>query len=155
MSLGSPFNRLWSASIVSNLADGMSMTAFPLLAISLTKDPVKISIIGALVMLPWLLFAVPIGAIVDSVNRKYVMAGADAARSLIAAILTLTIIFDVITIYWLFAIVFAAGITEVFGDTSAQTVLPTIVEKEKLEVANSRMEITSTIIQNFIGAPIG
>jgi MFS family permease len=155
MSLGSPFNRLWSASIVSNLADGMAMTAFPLLAISLTKDPVLISITGALVMLPWLLFAVPIGAIVDSVNRKYVMAAADAARGLIAAILTLTIIFDVITIYWLFAFVFAAGITEVFGDTSAQTVLPSIVEKEKLEVANSRMEITSTIIQNFVGAPIG
>ena len=155
MSLGSPFNRLWSASIFSNLADGLAMTAFPLLAISLTKDPVLISIIGALVMLPWLLFAVPIGAIVDSVNRKYVMAAADAARSLIAATLTLTIVFDVITIYWLFAIVFAVGICEVFADTSAQTVLPAVVEKEKLEVANSRMEITHTIIQNFVGAPIG
>lgn len=155
MSLGSPFNRLWSASIFSNLADGLAMTAFPLLAISLTKDPVLISIIGALIMLPWLLFAVPIGAIVDSVNRKYVMAAAGAARSLIAATLTLTIVFDVITIYWLFAIVFAVGICEVFVDTSAQTVLPAVVEKEKLEVANSRMEITHTVIQTFVGAPIG
>ena len=155
MSLGSPFNRLWSASIFSNLADGLAMTAFPLLAISLTKDPVLISITGALIMLPWLLFAVPIGAIVDSVNRKYVMAAANAARSLIAAILSLTIIFDVLSIYWLFAIIFAVGICEVFADTSAQTALPSVVEKEKLEVANSRMEITHTIIQNFVGAPIG
>lgn len=155
MSLGSPFNRLWSASIFSNLADGLAMTAFPLLAISLTKDPVLISITGALVMLPWLLFAVPIGAIVDSVNRKYIVAGANAMRSLIAAVLSITIIFEVINIYWLFVIIFVVGICEVFADTASQTVLPAVVEKEKLEVANSRMEMTHTIIQGFVGAPIG
>lgn len=155
MSLGSSFNRLWSASILSNLADGLAMTAFPLLAISLTKDPVLISITGALVMLPWLLFAVPVGAIVDSVNRKYVVAGANATRSLIAAGLSLTIVFDVINIYWLFLIIFMVGICEVFADTASQTVLPAVVDKEKLEVANSRMEMTHTIIQGFVGAPIG
>lgn len=155
MTLGSSFNRLWAASIFSNLADGLAMTAFPLLAITLTKDPVLISITGALVMLPWLLFAVPIGAIVDSINRKYVVAAANAGRSLMAAILSLAIVFDVINIYWLFVIIFAVGICEVFADTGSQTILPSVVEKEKLEVANSRMEITHTIIQNFIGAPIG
>ena len=155
MSLGSSFNRLWSASILSNLADGLAMTAFPLLAISLTKDPVLISITGALVMLPWLLFAVPIGAIVDSVNRKYIVAGANAMRSLIAATLSLTIIFDVVNIYWLFLIIFLVGICEVFADTASQTVLPAVVDKEKLEVANSRMEITHTIVQGFVGAPTG
>ncbi|CAB4591811.1 unannotated protein [freshwater metagenome] len=155
MSLGSPFNRLWSASIFSNLADGLAMTAFPLLAISLTKDPVLISITGALVMLPWLLFAVPIGAIVDSVNRKYILAGAGAFRSLLAAILSLGIALDVLTIYWLFLIIFAVGVCEVFVDTASQTILPAVVAKEKLEVANSRMEISHTVIQNFVGAPIG
>jgi MFS family permease len=155
MSLGPAFNRLWAASIFSNLADGLATTAFPLLAISLTRDPVLIAIAGGLVMLPWLLFAIPIGTLVDAINRKYILAGADAARALLAAALTLTIAFDVITIYLLFLFIFAAGICEVFADTASQTVLPSVVEKEKLEVANSRMEMTMTVIQNFIGAPIG
>jgi MFS family permease len=76
-------------------------------------------------------------------------------RSLIAATLSLTIIFDVVNIYWLFLIIFLVGICEVFADTASQTVLPAVVDKEKLEVANSRMEITHTIVQGFVGAPIG
>jgi MFS family permease len=73
------FNRMWASSIVSNLADGVMLAAVPLLAISLTDSPVLISLIGAMVMLPWLLFAIPIGAIVDRVDRRYIFAGANAS----------------------------------------------------------------------------
>jgi len=155
MSLGATFNRLWAASIITNLADGLALTALPLLAISLTRDPVLISITPALFMLPWLLFAVPIGSIVDSINRKYALAGANATRALIAAVLSLTIVLHVITIYWLFLIIFLIGICEVFADIASQTVLPSIVDDEKLEVANSRIEMTQTVLQNFIGVPLG
>ena len=64
------FRKLWAANLFSNLSDGFGKTAFPLLAVHLSKDPVLISLIGALTMLPWLLFAVPIGTILDSVNKK-------------------------------------------------------------------------------------
>ena len=57
--LGPAFNRLFSASVISNLSDGLLAVAAPLLAISLTKDPVLISLLSAFVMLPWLLFAIP------------------------------------------------------------------------------------------------
>ena len=67
--LGSGFNRLVGASAISNLADGLLAVAAQLLAISLTKSPVLISMLSALVMLPWLLFAIPIGLIVD---RSYI-----------------------------------------------------------------------------------
>jgi hypothetical protein len=58
--LGSGFNRLWSASILSNLADGVLAVAAPLLAITLTKDPVLIALLSAMISLPWLFFAIPI-----------------------------------------------------------------------------------------------
>ncbi len=57
--MGTAFNRLWASSLVSNLADGVLMAAAPLIAISLTDSTVLISITGAMVMLPWLLFAIP------------------------------------------------------------------------------------------------
>ena len=68
-SLGPAFNRMWGASLLTSLADGVLIAAAPLLAVTLTKNPVLISAISALVMLPWLLFAIPIGAIVDRVDR--------------------------------------------------------------------------------------
>jgi len=65
--LGPAFNRLFRASVISNLSDGLLAVAAPLLAISLTKDPILISLLSAFVMLPWLLFAIPIGLIVGGI----------------------------------------------------------------------------------------
>ena len=85
------FNRMWASSIVSNLSDGVMVVAVPLLAISLTDSPVLISSIGAMVMLPWLLFAIPIGVLVDRVDRRYILAGANAIRSGVVGVLALPI----------------------------------------------------------------
>ena len=41
-SLGPAFNRMWGASVLTNLADGVLIAAAPLLAVSLTKNPVLI-----------------------------------------------------------------------------------------------------------------
>lgn len=155
MSSAIAFKRLWSANIFTNLADGLGKTAFPLLAITLTRDPVLISIIGALTMLPWLLFAIPIGAIVDNVDRRLALATANSVRMLIAALLSVLIATDHVTIFWLYLITFVVGICEVFADTTSQSLIPVIVENKKLEKANSRMEMTFTVFQDFIGAPIG
>ena len=149
------FKRLWIANIFTNLADGLGKTAFPLLAITLTRDPVLISIIGALTMLPWLLFAIPIGAMVDKVDRRLALATTNTFRMLIAALLSILIATDSITIFWLYLITFIVGICEVFADTTSQSLIPAIVENKRLEKANSRMEITFTVFQDFIGAPIG
>lgn len=155
MSSETAFKRLWAANIFTNLADGLGKTAFPLLAITLTRDPVLISIIGALAMLPWLLFAIPIGAIVDNVDRRFALATTNSIRMLIAALLSVLIATDRVTIFWLYLITFIVGICEVFADTTSQSLIPAIVEDKKLEKANSRMEMTFTVFQDFIGAPIG
>lgn len=155
MALTSAFKRLWAVSIFTNLADGLAMSAFPLLAVSLTRDPILISMIGALTMLPWLLFAMPIGAIVDVVNKKIALSLANGLRAVLAALLSLSIGLDVITIKWLLLFAFLAGVCEVLADTTTQTLIPTIVSDDDRVKANSRLEITFTIIQNFIGAPIG
>ena len=148
------FNRMWASSIISNLADGVMLAAVPLLAISLTDSPVLISLIGAMVMLPWLLFAIPIGAIVDRVDRRYIFAGANASRSAVVGVLALLIALDHVTIFWLLAAAFIIGVCEVAADTTAQSLLPQILEEKDFEKGNSRLQISETVIQGFIGAPI-
>jgi len=148
------FNRMWASSIISNLADGVMLAAVPLLAISLTDSPVLISLIGAMVMLPWLLFAIPIGAIVDRVDRRYIFAGANASRSAVVGVLALLIALDHVTIYWLLAAAFIIGVCEVAADTTAQSLIPQILDEKDFEKGNSRLQISETVIQGFIGAPI-
>ena len=153
-SLGSAFNRMWGASLLTNLADGVLMAAAPLLAVTLTKNPVLISTLSALVMLPWLLFAIPIGAVVDRVDRRFLLAGANAMRFVIAALVALAISTHTITIYLLFLATFLIGICEVTADTTSQSLIPQILDKSQYEVGNSRLQISETVIQGFIGAPL-
>lgn len=153
-SLGPGFNRLFSASVISNLSDGLLAVAAPLLAITLTKDPVLISMLSAFVMLPWLLFAIPIGLIVDRVDKRLLVTGTNSLRCVIAGLVALAITTDTITIYWLLLATFLVGICEVAADTAAQSLIPVILDKKNFERANSRLNIAETVIQNFVGAPL-
>jgi len=152
--LGPAFNRLFSASVISNLSDGLLAVAAPLLAISLTKDPVLISLLSAFVMLPWLLFAIPIGLIVDRVDKRLLVTFTNSIRFIFAGLVALAISTDFITIYWLLLAAFVIGTCEVAADTAAQSLIPVILEKKNFEKANSRLNIAQTVIQNFVGAPL-
>ena len=152
--MGPAFNRMWASSLVSNLSDGILVAAAPLLAISLTDSTVLISAIGAMVMLPWLLFAIPIGVLVDRVDRRFILAGANATRSAIVGGLALLIATDHVTIYWLLVTAFVIGVCEVAADTTAQSLIPQILDEKNYEKGNSRLQISETVVQGFIGSPI-
>jgi MFS family permease len=152
--LGPAFNRLFSASVISNLSDGLLAVAAPLLAISLTKDPVLISLLSAFVMLPWLLFAIPIGLIVDRTDKRLLITFTNSMRFVTAGLVALAISTDTITIYWLLLATFVIGTCEVATDTATQSLIPVILQKKSFEKANSRLNIAETVIQNFIGAPL-
>ena len=148
------FNRLWASSMVSNLADGVLMAAAPLVAISLTDSTVLISVTAAMVMLPWLLFAIPIGAMVDRVDRRFILAISNVIRSAVVGLAALAIATDRLTIYWLIAAAFIIGTCEVANDTTAQSLIPQILDEEHYEKGNSRLQISETVVQGFVGAPL-
>jgi len=152
--MGPAFNRMWASSIVSNLSDGILIAAAPLLAISLTDSTVLISAIGAMVMLPWLLFAIPIGVLVDRIDRRFILAGANATRSAVVGLLALLIATEHVSIYWLLFSAFVIGVCEVAADTTAQSLIPQILEEKNFEKGNSRLQISETVIQGFVGAPL-
>jgi MFS family permease len=152
--LGATFNRLWAASIASNFADGILKTAAPLLAATLTQDPVLISLMAAIVMLPWLLFAIPVGGLVDRVDRRMALAVANSSRFLIAAAVAFAVATESMTVWWLFVAAFAIGIAEVVYDTTTQSMIPQIVPKPKMDRANSKLQSAEILVAEFVGAPI-
>lgn len=154
-SLGSRFWRLFAASAGSNLSDGLLTAAVPLLAATLTRDPMLISLVASLVFLPWLLFAVPAGVLIDRLNRRRAMAIANAARATVLATLATLIVSDALSLPWLYALSFAGGIAEVVYDTAARAMLPNVVRADQLERGNSLLSIAEHVGNLFVGAPLG
>ncbi len=152
--MGAGFNRLWSGSIASNLADGVGRTAVPLLATTLTNDPLLIAGVTSLAFVPWLLFGVLAGVIVDRVDRRVAMAVANGVRVLAASSIALLIALDGLTIWWLYAAILVWGIGETVFDNATVATVPSLVGKQGLERANSRMQAADQLVQNFIATPI-
>ena len=152
--LGATFNKLWSATLASNVSDGLLKTAVPLLAATLTRDPVVIAALAAVVMLPWLFFAIPIGSLVDRVDRRKAMWVANAIRFAGSAALTVSIVTGTVNIPTLYLIAFIIGAAEVLYDTTAQALIPQILKPEQLERGNSRISIGATMVGELVGSPL-
>lgn len=153
--LGPDFNRIWSAGLITNLADGVLRLAAPLLAITLTKDPVLISLLSALSLLPWLFFAVPIGAIVDRVDRRKALFFGNIARAIIGLFVSYIVYQEAVTIEILLFATFLWGVCEVLVDTTSQAILPEILKSDQLERGNSRLNTAEVIVAQFVGTPLG
>lgn len=148
------FNRLWTAAIASNLADGIGRTAVPLIATTLTRDPALIAGLSAVTFLPWLLFGIPAGMLLDRVDRRVAMAVANSLRFAVAALLAVLISADSLTIWLLYGCVLLFGLGETVFDNATTTVVPSLVTRDQLDRANGRMQSAEIVVQNFIATPI-
>lgn len=154
-SLSPAFNRLWVAAIASNLADGVGRVAIPLLAATLTRDPAAIALLGALAIVPWLLFGVASGVIVDTIDRRKAMAAANAVRLLAALGLGALVVTDKTSLLWLGIVTVVFGAGEALFDNATNAVLPGIVRQELRDKANSRIQAAQVAIDLFVATPIG
>jgi MFS family permease len=151
----SGFPRLFTASVVSNLGDGVLLGALPLLTAGLTRDPVAVSAVTAFTWLPWLLFSLPVGVIVDRLDRRRLMVAMDAVRTVLVGTLAATVLLDAVSLPLLFGIAFAMGTAETLFDNGAQTILPSLVDPDRLARANGRLFAAEVTANQFIGPPLG
>lgn len=155
--LPSRFHRIWTASLVSSLGDGIYFAAIPLLALTMTHNPVLLGAMEACALLPWLFFGMLGGALVDRWDRRRTMVIADLCRFSLLAAVTLLVAAGAADIYFLFAVVFLLGIGQVFFDTASMAYLPEILERDldTLQVANSRLQGAQQALGGFVGPPTG
>lgn len=152
--LGRTFANVFTANLASSLGDGIARTAAPLLAARLTDDPVLIAGLAALAMLPWLLFALPSGILVDRMDRRHALALAASVRTVLAVGLLALVWTDALTIWWLYLLIFVYGACETLYDGAIRAVVPSVVPKKKLSRANARIEGAELVVQNFAAAPL-
>jgi MFS family permease len=153
--LGSSYSRLWTASTISNLGDGVTIAAVPLLAASLTRDPLLVSVVTFTQFVPWLLFALVAGALVDRWDRRTVMWRVDLFRAGIIGLLGLTVATDTANVAIVCVAVFLLGTAETLFDNASQAILPSLVDRERLEKANGRLFAGEVVTNQFAGPPLG
>ena len=154
--LGARYHRLFAASAISNLGDGVTVVALPLIAADLTRDPTAIAAVSLALRLPWLFFALIAGALVDRWDRRVVMVTADAVRAVLMGTLALAIATDTHSMPMLYVIGALLGLAETMFDNASQTILPSIVEDEELlPRANGRLMAAETVMNQFLGPPLG
>ena len=153
--MGRGFRLLLSASAVANMGDGISLAAGPLLVASQTRDPLLVSLALFCQYLPTLLFGALAGAIADRTDRRQLMAVANLGRAGVLAVLAGTIATGVVNIGVVLAALFVLGTAEIFADLAASSLLPTLVKREDLGIANARLSSTTQTLNGLVAPPIG
>ena len=153
--LGSRFWRLYASSATSNLADGVGRAAVPLIGASFTRDPLALSALVTFAFLPWLLFALPSGVLVDRMDRRYAMSAANAMRAVAMGTLALLVLTGRGGIAALYVVAFALGLAETVYDSATRALLPQVVRGDQLDRANSLLTVEETRGQAFLVGPFG
>lgn len=131
------------------------LVAGPLLAATLTRDPVLVAGVAFAQRLPWLLFPLIAGALVDRLDRRRVMGYVNIARSLLIGLLGLSVALDAASLPVMYAVFFLIGTLETLFDNAAQAIIPSIVPRENLEKANGRLYAAEIVSNSFVGPPVG
>ncbi|HEX2029601.1 MAG TPA: MFS transporter [Nitriliruptorales bacterium] len=153
--LGANYWKLWTASAISNLGDGIDATALPLLAAALTRDPLLFAGVAVAARLPWLLFALQSGAIADRVDRRRLMAHTNLVRFALMGVLGVAVLTGWASIWLLYAVAFLLGIAETLFDNASQAIMPALVPRDQLETANGRLFAAEIATNQFVGPPLG
>jgi predicted MFS family arabinose efflux permease len=153
--LGGSFRWLLASSWTSNLGDGLALAAGPLLVASQTHEPFLVALAALLQRLPWLLFGLHAGALADRVDRRRMVMLCDALRVVVLAVLALDIGTGDVNIGVVLVAMLLTGLTEVFSDSAARTLLPMLVRREDLGIGNARLMTGTIALNQLAGPPLG
>jgi MFS family permease len=153
--LGAAYRRVWWANTVSSVGDGAFVSALPLLAVTVTRDPRLIALVSAAFFVPWLLLSLPAGALVDRCDRATLMWRSQAVQCLVVALMAVLAAVGTDSIGVLIAAGFCLGAAEVVFSNAAQAVLPQLVPAELLPSANGNLQVSLTVGETFLGPPLG
>jgi MFS family permease len=153
--LGPGFRWVVASSWISNLGDGFALSAGPLLVASQTHDPTLVALATLLQRLPWLLFALAAGVLADQRNRAAIVAAADLLRGALLAALAILIITGHVNIGLVLTAMLLLGTAEVFSNTASAALLPLLVHRDDLTLANSRLQAGFVAVFQLAGPPLG
>jgi MFS family permease len=151
----SPFLLYWTSATCSYLGDGVRVTALPLLAASLSSSPSQVAAVSAAAGLPWLVFGLPAGVLVDRVARAPLMALLQTVRGALGALAVAGVLTGRIGIVALVVLAVLLGTCEVIFDLASHALLPELIAAGNLQWANGRLVSAEVTAFEFVGPLLG
>jgi len=149
------FAKLWTAGTLSALGTGLTVVAAPLYVSARTSNALIVSATTGVAMLPWLLFALPAGVLVDRVDRRRLMVAVDWARAAAMGVLAVAILGGWSSIVLLDLVLFLINTGETAFEPAAQSMVPAVVPRDLLERANGWLVGGLTLSRYMIAGPLG
>lgn len=135
----SPFARLWLGKSASSLSDFLVASALPILAALLSESRIIVAAVTAALTLPWLIFGLTAGALVDRFDRRRALLAAALVRCGIYATAGALALAGWLPDLGLLVIAIATGASQVITETATISLTPRLVDRNHLEHANSRL----------------
>lgn len=146
------FQKLWSAYTISVFGSNITTLALPLTAVLvLGSGATETGLLVAARMSATIVPGPFLGAWVDRRARRPVMLAANVASAVLVASVPFAAIFGTLTMAHLYAVAYLGGVCGQANDLCRQALLPTLVGRERLVNANSRMQLSTAAAQ--IGGP--
>lgn len=155
MTLGREYRRIWAGNASANLADGITFVALPLLAATLTQSPLAIAGLAVAYSLPRVLSVLGIGVLIDRVDRRRLLVAANVSRAALFAALAALVLTGATPLAALYVVYAVMGVVETLSDSASFAVLPQAVRPQGLDRANSQVAATQTVVDEFVGPPLG
>lgn len=153
--LGHRFGTLWAAGSISALGSGISNVAVPLLVASMSGDPLVVSGAMFAAMLPFLLFSLVSGGLVDRLDRRVVMVVVDWASGAAMGCLAVAVAAGRPSVALLYAVTFLISTGATLHRSAETAMVATVVPRDLLERANGRFMATRTIARDMLAGPLG
>ena len=138
---------------MSLVGDTITGLAVPLTAVLvLDAGATAMGVLAAASWLPHLLFSLPAGVWVDRrARRRSVMVGADLARAALIASVPVVYWLDGLTLEYLLGVVLAQGALTVLFDVASGTYFLSIVPREHVIEAQSKLSVTRSV--SYVAGP--
>ena len=131
---------LWSGQVISTLGSSAASIIYPLLILAITSSPSQAGMAAALRALPYLLFSLPVGALIDRWDRKRAMIVCDLLRALVVSTIPVALWLDSLTLWHIYSVAFVEGSLFVFFNLAEVAALPRVVTTAELPRAAAQNE---------------
>jgi MFS family permease len=143
--LSASFRRLWLSLTVTSFGAQITNLALPLTAaLLLNATPMQMGILVALETLPFALFSLHAGVLLDRVRKLPVIIAADVGRGIALLAIPVAAWFGVLSMEILFAVGFLCGMQNVVGGAAYQVLLAQMAGRKRLVEANAKVTLGET-----------
>ncbi|MEV6032880.1 MFS transporter [Nonomuraea sp. NPDC052116] len=146
---------LWLATLISGLGDGVRFVALPLLAATVTRDPVLIASVTVAGQLPWVVVGPVTGVLTDRLNRRRLVWQVAVFQAVLMGVFAVSVAGGAAGVAVIAVAAFLLASSETLSLNLSAALIPELVDERRLSSANSWVQGGQFVMSDFVGLSIG